>query len=169
MNKYVITTFCLLSPPVLLLSLFFFLSVLAHPSSCLILQTLVKQKKQNIWKLTKCDLLTCSSQFEQSFFHRNVITLCKCKCFFTIIYPLFIWYIWIKCSKWCSNSAWFSLLKWLHRCSNIFWLHFEQTWWKSMKDHVLICCSIIILWLSLHVLKRLVLYSFQKTLQPPPE
>lgn len=74
MNKYVITTFCLLSPPVLLLSLFFFLSVLAHPSSCLILQTLVKQKKQNIWKLTKCDLLTCSSQFEQSFFHRNVIT-----------------------------------------------------------------------------------------------
>lgn len=168
MNKYVITTFCLLSPPVLLLSLFFFLSVLAHPSSCLILQTLVKKKK-NIWKLTKCDLLTCSSQFEQSFFHRNVITLCKCKCFFTIIYPLFIWYIWIKCSKWCSNSAWFSLLKWLHRCSNIFWLHFEQTWWKSMKDHVLICCSIIILWLSLHVLKRLVLYSFQKNLQPPPE
>lgn len=56
MNKYVITTFCLLSPPVLLLSLFFFLSVLAHPSSCLILQTLVKQKNKTYenWQNVTC-------------------------------------------------------------------------------------------------------------------
>lgn len=153
----------------LLLSLFFFLSVLAHPSSCLILQTLVKKKKKTYenWQNVICWPVAAS--LNKAFFHRNVIILCKCKCFFTIIYPLFIWYVWIKCSKWCSNSAWFSLLKWLHRCSNIFWLHFEQTWLKSMKNRVLICCSIIILWLSLHVLKRLVLYSFQKNLQPPPE
>lgn len=55
MNKYVITTFCLLSPPVLLLSLFFFLSVLAHPSSCLILQTLVEKKKTyENWQNVTC-------------------------------------------------------------------------------------------------------------------